>query len=81
MINQAALEKVKTATMRGDAFAKICEGLDQMLDVTGAAETHVTFDYQHDDIEVKPGELVPFITIGVRQATIKNEHSPQGTKV
>ena len=64
---------------RGMDIATIIEGLAQMLDVTGAAESHVTLDYQRDDIAVKPGDLIPYISIGIRQATIKNEHSTHQT--
>lgn len=71
MINKAALEKVKTAKMKGESFATILEDLNLTLDVTGAAETSITFDYQHDDIKVERGDLIPFITIGLRQATMK----------
>ena len=71
MINPSALEKVKTAKMRGESFATVLESLATTLELTGAAETSITFDYQHDDIEVERGDLVPFITIGLRQATIK----------
>lgn len=70
-INQAALEKVKAAKMRGESFAMVFESFGAILDVTGAAEASMTFDYQHDDIEVKPGDLIPFVTVGLRQATIK----------
>ena len=70
-VNKDALAKVKTAKMRGESFATVLESLATTLDLTGAAETSITFDYQHDDIEVERGDLVPFITIGLRQATIK----------
>ena len=70
MINKDALEKVKTAKMKGESFATILEDLNLTLEVTGAAETSITFDYQHDDIEVERGDLIPFITIGLRQATL-----------
>ena len=69
MINQAALQKVKDAKMDGTSFAMVLESIGGMLDFTGAAETNMTFDYQHKDIEVEHGDLIPFITIGLRQAT------------
>ncbi len=50
MINKDALEKVKTAKMKGESFATILEDLNLTLEVTGAAETSITFDYQHDDL-------------------------------
>jgi hypothetical protein len=71
VINEKALDKVRTAKMTGESFAKVAEALDTTLAMTGAAETSMTFDYQHDDIEVVPGDLIPFITIGLRQATLK----------
>jgi len=71
-INQAALEKVHTAKINGGSLAMVLESIGAMRDLTGAAETSMTFDYQHDDIKVEPGDLIPFITVGLRQATIKN---------
>ena len=69
-INQAALAKVREAKMNGESFAKVALHIGGLLELTGAAESNLTFDYQHDDIEVEPGDLIPFITIGLRQATI-----------
>ena len=71
-INRAALAKVLEAKMTGKSFAAIIESIGAMLNFTGASETHITFDYQHDDIEVKPGDLIPFITVGLRQATLSS---------
>ena len=45
MINPSALEKVKTAKMRGESFATVLESLAATLELTGAAETSITFDY------------------------------------
>ncbi len=69
-INQASLAKVREAKMSGASFAKVVETLAATLLLTGAAETSMSFDYQFKDIEVKPGDLIPFITVGLRQATI-----------
>ncbi|MHC4297944.1 MAG: hypothetical protein ACYS7Y_11625 [Planctomycetota bacterium] len=73
LINHEALEKVKTASMGGESFAKVLDTLAATLQFTGAAESHLTFDYQHDSIKVKSGELIPYITIGLRQATVKDQ--------
>ncbi len=70
-INQAALAKVREAKMNAESFAKVARHLAGMLELTSASETHITFDYQHDDIEVEPGDLIPYITVGLRQATQK----------
>lgn len=70
-INQAALKKVRAAKMNGGSFAMVLEDIGRMLDLTGAAETSMTFDYQHDDVTVESGDLIPCITLGLRQATIK----------
>jgi hypothetical protein len=70
-INQAALDKVRAAKMNGGSFAMVLESIGAMLALTGAAETSMSFDYQHDDIEVEAGDLIPVITISLRQATVK----------
>jgi len=71
LINEAALQKVKDAKMSGEGFAMVMATLGETLALTGAAETQMSFDYQHKDILVEPGDLIPFITIGLRQATIQ----------
>ena len=83
-VQKEALEKVRTAKMTGENFATVIGTLATSLELTGAAETHLTLDYQHDDMEVKPGDMIPVITIGLRQATIpthladiKKEDEPQ----
>lgn len=70
-INEEALDKVRQAKMSGKGFAMVVETLMEALALTGAAETSLTFDYQHDDVKAVPGDLIPFITVGLRQATVK----------
>ena len=77
MINQAALNKVKEAKMTGESFAMVLESVGSMLALTGAAETSMAFDYQHEDIKVERGDLIPVITIGLRQATIKHQSTEE----
>jgi hypothetical protein len=71
-INEQALNKVRQATrMNNESFVKLAKSLEQTLELTGAAETSLSLDYQHDDVEVVPGDLIPVITVSLRQATIK----------
>lgn len=68
-INPAALEKVRTATMRGESFVTVLESLAKTMLLTGAAESSLTLDYRHKDIQIKDGDLIPIITIGLRQVS------------
>lgn len=71
-INEQALAKVQQAKrMNSDSFVKLARSLETTLELTGAAETSISLDYQHDDVEVVPGDLIPVITVSLRQATIK----------
>lgn len=68
-INQAALERVKGAKLRPEKVAAILEQLAAVLDVTGAGQTQLNLDYQDPKDSVEPGDLIPYITIGLRPAT------------
>jgi len=70
-INEQALDKIRQAPMTGESFVKLAKSLETTLELTGAAETSLSLDYQHDDVEVVPGDLIPCITLSLRQATLK----------
>ena len=71
-INEPALDKLRQATrMNSESFVKLSQSLETTLELTGAAETSISLDYQHDDVKVVPGGLIPVITLSLRQATIK----------
>jgi len=70
-INEQALDKIRQAPMTGESFVKLAESLMGTLELTGAVETSLSLDYQHDDVKVVPGDLIPCITLSLRQATIK----------
>jgi hypothetical protein len=57
--------------MSGGSFVKLAKFLESSLELTGAADASISLDYQHDDVEVVPGDLIPCITLSLRQATIK----------
>jgi hypothetical protein len=57
--------------MTGETFVTVLDSLSRSLDLTGATETNLVLDYQSDDMEVERGDLIPSITIGLRQATLK----------
>jgi hypothetical protein len=68
-INPAALERVKGAKLRPEKVAAILEQLAAVLDVTGAGQTQLNLDYQDPKNSVESGDLIPYITIGLRPAT------------
>jgi len=68
-IHQEALERVRSAKIRGEKVAEIMARFEGVLDATGAADCLLTLDYQGKDMDVQPGDLIPVITIGLRQAT------------
>jgi len=72
-INQAALERFRGAKLRPEKFAEIMEAICSVRDTSAASDavSHLNLDYQDPDDEVQPGEMIPFITIGLRQATVE----------
>lgn len=72
-----ALERLREATVRTEALATIFEHIGQMVDQFGAAASQLQLDWQKFDDEVLPGDLIPYITLGVRPATQPNVSSDQ----
>ena len=66
-INKAALEKLRAATFNSENFIETMQhmvGIQEMMGASG--DTQLPLDYQESGMEVKPGELIPFIIIGLR---------------
>lgn len=70
-INQAALDRLMAATFSARTFVAVMEQMSDIRDVCGAGTTDLHLDYQEDGDDVKAGELIPTITIGLRQATVE----------
>ena len=70
-INQAALDRLKGARLRPDKVAEILEQLSNVRDVFGAGDTHINLDYQEAGAEIKTGDMIPVITIGLRQPAVE----------
>jgi len=75
-INQAALERFKGAKLRPEKLVEIMEAICSARDASAAsnAVSSLNLDYQDQYDEVQPGEMIPFITIGLRQATVEQSN-------
>lgn len=80
-VNKEALEKVRTAKMTGESFATIIGTLATSLELTGAAETSLLLDYQGASMVIEEGDLIPSISIGLRQATPNPKTPPEEAKI
>lgn len=69
-INEQALEKLKAATFTATTFANVMAQMCEARDLLGAGDTQLTLDYQSEDTVVKPGDMIPVITIGLRQGVV-----------
>ncbi len=69
-INEEALGRLKTATFTSTTFAEVMAQICEARDLYGAGDTQLTLDYQSKDTVVKPGEMIPVITIGLRQGVV-----------
>jgi len=67
-INPQALVHVRDAEFSGSSFVQILEQLLNMALLGGSPDTEVTLDWQNADVDPAPGDLIPFITIGLRPA-------------
>lgn len=79
-VHKEALEKVRTAKMTGESFAKVIGTLVTTLELTGATETSLMLDYQEPGMVIEEGDLIPTISIGLRQATPNPKTPPEEAK-
>jgi hypothetical protein len=70
-INKAASERLLTALFTPATFVEVAEQMILAQEKFGTfAPSQLPLDYQHDGDEVKPGDMIPVIIIGVRPATL-----------
>jgi hypothetical protein len=73
-INKAALEKLKAAPFTSQNFIDTMKQMVDIQDMMGASgDTQMVLDYQQRGAKVEPQELIPFITIGLRQPKVVEE--------
>lgn len=77
---EKALHRLREATPRVEALATIFEHIGQMVDQFGAAASQLNLDWQQFDDEVADGDLIPYITLGVRPATKRNDKNKDATE-
>ncbi len=75
-INPQALTRLEEASFTAPVVSRFIGNLAGMLDMTGATNSQIQLDYQHADDTIAPGDLIPFITIGLRPATVIGEEVP-----
>lgn len=72
-INKEALERIKTAKFGADIFTQILESMCATRDVLGCGDTEFKLDYQSVDTVIEPGDMIPVITIGLREAAVADD--------
>ena len=70
-INEQAMKRLKESSITPEAFCKTMEQICDANNLFGSGNTQLTLDYQSKEVVVQPGDLIPFITIGLRQAIIE----------
>lgn len=79
-INKEALERVKTASFGADIFVQILESMCATRDLLGSGDTQFSLDYQSVDTVIEPGDMIPVITIGLREAVAVSERIEEEVK-
>jgi hypothetical protein len=69
-INKAALDKLKGATFTPYTFVDAMRQMCEFSDMVGSGDSQMTLDYQVKGEGVEPGDKIPFITFGLRQADV-----------
>ena len=69
-INPAALEQLRAAPFGAQTFVDVMEQMSLARGLFGAGDVSLTLDYQTHGEPVQAGDMIPYITIGLRQATV-----------
>jgi len=70
-INEAALEQLRGAIFSSENFITTMEQMLSIQDMMGATgDIQIPIDYQVAGAEVKTGEKIPFIIIGLRNVDV-----------
>jgi len=69
-INKEALERVRTAKFTAENFVEIMEHMCATRDALGGGDTQFSLDYQSADTVIEPGDMIPVITIGLREPVV-----------
>ena len=69
-INEQAMKRLRESSITPEAFCKTIEQICDANNLFGSGDTQLTLDYQGKEVVVEPGDLIPFITIGLRQAVV-----------
>ena len=69
-INEAALKQLRDATFDSETFATVLETICDYKDLLGSGDSQMHLDYQVKGAPVKVGEMIPFITFGIRQVDV-----------
>jgi hypothetical protein len=69
MINAQALERLKGASFTPQIITGLLEQLAGVIEIMGSHTSQFQLDYQHAADTIEPGDMIPFITIGLRPAT------------
>lgn len=69
-INEQAIKRLRESSISPEAFCKTMEQICEANNLFGSGDTQLTLDYQSAEVVVQPGDMIPFITIGLRQAVV-----------
>ncbi len=74
-IHKEALDKLRAADkLCAQTFVDTLEHILGIADVMGCpGDTQINLDYQGPEMVVENGDLIPFITIGLRKAVVGDE--------
>ncbi len=69
-INEQAMKRLRESSITPEAFCKTMEQVCDANNLFGSGDTQLTLDYQSREVVIEPGDMIPFITIGLRQAVV-----------
>lgn len=71
-INAKALERLTTAPFTGESVAKMLGFMLTICQAAGNPNSQFTLDWEFADKNPQPGDLIPYITLGLRPAAVQN---------
>lgn len=69
-INERTRKLLADADFTAEHVVECLDMICRTNAVIGGGDTQLTLDYQDSETVVKPGDMIPFITIGLRQGVV-----------
>jgi len=65
-LNEEAKKRIKTSKIAPDVISDTFESMLAQCEVLGSEKAEVKMDYNREGMVIEPGDMVPYIILGLR---------------